>query len=100
MLVKTTSSDPVPARLIPCTDCGADISTRAHACPRCGAPMSAVTVERTSKQIKAVMLTSGVIAASFGAYGFSQSSQIAIVVSTGAGCVFVYARIAAWWRHG
>lgn len=38
--------------LVPCPECGKEISTQAVACPHCGAPQTRTVVEVTSKKNK------------------------------------------------
>lgn len=101
--------------LITCSDCGASVSDRAPACPKCGAPIAAggpgrastpVVTELTSKRLKLQTL----LAAATIVIGFvvimntSASSSVASsVIGTLmllVGLVWlVITRIRIWWNH-
>lgn len=96
--------------LIKCSDCGAEISDKATACIKCGAPMAAVlsptskqgivTTQQTSKVYKffqvvgAVAMIVGVASCAGGDASTSAKWWIGGVV------VFIAARAAAWWSNG
>lgn len=104
--------------LISCPECASQVSDRAAACPRCGAPMQvaacahdafrphrtgAVTIQATGKTYKALQL------AGAAAIAAAVASCTAAVPSSGSwsGVVFLmglalYAggRVGAWWNHG
>lgn len=103
--------------LIECQDCGAQVSDRAQACPKCGGPMAApratapiqlaqessrkvYTTEQTGKPYKSAqliggaMLIFGLIAGLAGAaMGGGAIGFIGLVVYLGA-------RVGGWWDHG
>ena len=97
--------------LTKCPDCGRDVSTIAKACPNCGRPMnidkdgSVVTIQKTSKKIKAQGCIGGLITL----VGFMLLS-VGPDVSPGATVggllmlivgiiMLIWARIARWWNH-
>lgn len=93
--------------LIACSECGTQISDKAPACIKCGAPVKPaagktrmVTTQQTSKRYKAaqavgvVMMIVGAIAISAG------SSSVAGIGLFGGLIVFVAARAGAWWNNG
>jgi hypothetical protein len=62
--------------------------------------MSAVTVERTGKPVKAVMLASALVSALAAVYAVFRPSVPVILASAAAFLVCAAAQVAAWWRHG
>lgn len=103
--------------LTKCAACGADVSPRAHACPRCGDPMTpggVQLVEATSKRWKLIQLGGGIVAflgfAGAVAALFRPDRPIPasqdMVLNTA--CVIAFAgligaaigRVGAWWHHG
>ena len=86
--------------LVQCPDCGNDVSDKAPACPACGHPMAAATVELTGKEYKAMMLLGGVaipiglVSVYLGAPQFGTVTVILGLI------VYFSARIGQWWHHG
>ena len=96
--------------LVNCPDCGREISTSAKACPNCGRPMnknvdgSVVTIQKTSKKIKA----QGCLGAVIMILGFvcaSASESVPAVGLIGSVLAFVglimmiLSLIEKWWNH-
>lgn len=86
--------------LTECTDCGREVLVRASACPGCGAPLRAQTIEQTGKKYKAwqmvgfALVAGGVVAQLAGAPG------VIILLLYGAGIIAAAgAGLGAWWRH-
>jgi hypothetical protein len=79
--------------LMKCNECGEPVFTLAVACPRCGAPVTAQTVEQMGKSWKEVKFLSiprflGVLLILFGIVG---------------GCalvLYLWVRLGPWWHHG
>lgn len=106
--------------LIKCADCGNDVSDRAPACPKCGAPIATFVpaftpastpapepftippvtpIEQTGKIYKAEMLIGGIVAGLGITAVFVGSPTLGIfMLVIGVGCYFV-GRIGAWWHH-
>jgi hypothetical protein len=106
--------------LVACADCGTQVSTRATACPKCGAPVGApapastealppdakevVTTQLTSKALKQQQLFAGLLCV---------VSVIGMIASDSGGgkafwvfgllgglVWFIVTRFRAWWHHG
>lgn len=99
-----------------CAECGGKASSRADACPHCGAPVrgaveasnagaNLTTTQSTSKRIKLLGLT-GVVLTGVG-FGLGYASS---TVEPGSGggwlllgifglVLYLYARIKRWWHH-
>ena len=104
--------------LIKCVECGSDVSDKAGACPRCGAPPSGAvaspapamalaargprvqTVEQTAKRWKSVQLVS-VAFMCIGTVACVAQAQAptAIFWLLGFGG-YVVSRVGAWWENG
>lgn len=94
--------------LMTCRDCGTDVSTRADACPRCGAPMRDVSValgghvvvEQTGRRWKAMKIK--------GAFCLFVGLLLCVtpLLPVGAilslvGCgLLLWSRFGAWWYNG
>jgi ssDNA-binding Zn-finger/Zn-ribbon topoisomerase 1 len=95
-------------RLVRCPDCDKRISRKARACPFCGAPVAATTIEQTGKLWKAIQLAGGlllVVGAGLGAVACSgQGSPAVLIGSILAGFFgvvgYAVGRTGAWWFHG
>lgn len=96
--------------LIACDECGAEISDKAAACVKCGAPTPAaqavgsdrgvVTTQQTGKEFKVIQAI-GVVLILAGAVSCSAREAGAAAGLWVVGfAVFMFARIGAWWRHG
>lgn len=87
--------------LISCNDCWTEVSDRAPACPRCGAPVAATTTEATGKPYKAAQAIGGASILCGMAIFIAASSPVVGCSVSALGCVvYLSARIAAWWAHG
>lgn len=112
--------------LVPCGECGKEVSTKAESCPGCGAPVGKTprppmparqrktsqsrvqAVEATGKKWKALQAVGGCSFLVFGTVfviglqgGLSPGAMgIAILGLLGATCVSVLGRLGAWWFHG
>lgn len=87
--------------LTTCGECKAEISDKAAACPKCGAPQrGALTIQATAKRYKGMQLL-GAAVMSVGVVMIVVQNHLsgALVMLAGLG-LFVGARMAAWWRHG
>jgi hypothetical protein len=97
--------------LIDCEECGVQVSDKAPACIKCGAPLNStltalgpaagiVTTQQTGKRYKgaqligAVMMCAGVISCSAHEPGVAAGLTLVGLV------VFLGARMGAWWNHG
>lgn len=87
--------------LTTCSECGTQISDKAAACPKCGAPRAGVvTTQQTAKRFKgaqllgAAVMSAGMVALVAGAAGWGAGLMMA-----GLG-IFLVARARAWWAHG
>ena len=95
--------------LVSCPECGNSVSERAPACPKCGAPIAAQTIEATGKGWKAAQLIFGLgaVASIIWCVASCTSLQrgeqlnpapmIPLFVSL---LGYAGARIGAWWHHG
>lgn len=114
--------------LISCPDCGSTVSKRANACPNCGSPIvlqqadvfvqekrlighpmgSVQTTEQTGKKWKALMLIGAFVAflsaCVFGlgiaANDGGRIGSYSLVGMLLGICVFIHAKVGAWWNHG
>lgn len=104
--------------LINCPDCGTQVSDRAAACVKCGAPIAALTgqsvqpteaphvqtIEQTGKVYKGqqalgvVAIVVGIIMMMAGDSGSGANVFGAIVAGIGL-IVYFAARLGAWWNH-
>jgi uncharacterized membrane protein YvbJ len=96
--------------LITCAECGTQVSSKAAACPKCGAPVfersarGSVTIQRTGKSIKGQMLffklalTAGII---WFFIAKSQEASIVWPVLLVFFSVFMLyiTRFRRWWHH-
>ena len=97
--------------LIKCPDCGRDVSTIAKACPNCGRPMninkdgSVVTIQKTSKKIKAqgciggFMALVGFMLVSIGPEVSPETSVAGLLLLIIGMIMLIWSRIAKWWNH-
>lgn len=94
--------------LAPCPECGREVSSRARACPGCGYPLDAVTVERTGKAWKALQLGGGLAVVGGIVTAVSYYPELpppkvagpAVWAVVGGLALYLAARIGAWWHHG
>lgn len=105
------------ANLVPCPDCGHQVSRNAPACPHCGSPLQARTIEQTGKRYKAVQLA-GWLTCSLGlacaslvvlmgpdpSEGAPLGRILAFMLAAGVVSIgillVVAAKTVAWWYHG
>lgn len=104
--------------IVKCPECGHDVSSKAAACPNCGAPVAqsplrsdhaaphgkhVQTIERTSKSYKTQYLLSWTIgiACIIGALASGGTAETWFILGWVL-CIFWYiaARIGAWWDNG
>lgn len=94
--------------LIPCPDCGREISDAAPSCLGCGRPMHSlapatpIVIEQTSKTWKKGMLWGVAITiVGFLLFGLLPEADavVAGVVFLGGVVTFLGAAIGAWWNH-
>lgn len=95
--------------LITCQDCAQKVSDRAPACPTCGAPIAAQTIEATAKLWKALQVL-GAIAMAVGLFGVTCAASGDRAAGATTGVMFlalvsgfmllIGARVGAWWHHG
>src|SRR5262245_27946129 len=95
--------------LTTCPDCKSQVSDRAPSCPKCGRPISAITVEQTGKRWKAAellfaMLTIGGCVTTIASTSGGDHSTTSMVIGAASFWIgligFVVARVGAWWQHG
>ena len=92
--------------LVTCPDCGAEISDKAAACIKCGAPVAVaptngvVTTQQTGKTYKGLQFV-GVVFLALGVGACASGSKDATVPLTMIGALlYAIGRIGAWWKHG
>jgi hypothetical protein len=97
--------------MIECSECGTQISDKAAACIKCGAPIGnqsgsaapvhpIVTTELTGKKYKKMQLLSVMlIAASVVSCVAKEPQAGAWLLIIGVG-LYVSSRVGAWWNHG
>jgi len=87
--------------LIECPECGKkNISDQAIACPKCGYPLKAATIEATGKRYKSRQAM-GAIAVLIGFILIIIGYIVAGVILLILGLIDLIAgRIGAWWHHG
>ena len=67
--------------LVSCPDCNTQVSDKAPACPKCGHPFAAQTVQATGKKWKALQLVGGLVLG----VGLLTTCAFLMVGSAGAG---------------
>lgn len=97
--------------LLPCPECGKEVSSKAIACPTCAHPLNTdepiiskpqniVTTQATSKHFKAIqfigvaLILAGTVSCSVG----EPSTSVRLWIFGVA--IYVGGRIGAWWNHG
>ena len=88
--------------LIKCSECGEEVSEDATSCPKCGHPVKAVTIEKTGKKWKRLILIA-VLMFIFGIFflaGGKESAVLGGILIGSAPIVFIIALIGKWWFHG
>ncbi len=100
--------------LIPCPDCGTEVSDKAEACPKCARPLGGTTlIEQTAKIWKMIQIVGAgimligiccILFACSGGVGRLESSVTLITVGISTIVVglsvLTVAKIEAWWHHG
>jgi len=96
--------------LVKCGECESEVSDKAAACPKCGAPVASpdgdstvVTTQQTAKVYKAHQLYAfGLIVV--GLFVAASGSDGTVTLGAGAALIgliwLIWARVAAWWDHG
>ncbi|HTH08060.1 MAG TPA: zinc ribbon domain-containing protein [Acidovorax sp.] len=92
--------------LIACGECGTEISSKAAACPKCGAPPQGkgiVTTQQTSKVFKVmqlvgfILIVAGVVSCVAAPTGETLGSTWTWLMGL---ALFFAGRVGAWWRNG
>ena len=97
--------------LIDCEECGAEVSDKAAACIKCGAPLNStltalgpaervVTTQQTGKKYKGVQLVGAALMCVGVVSCVGKEPGIFAGTFTLGLLVFFGARIGAWWNHG
>ena len=94
--------------LIECYECGAEISERAKACIKCGAPVrhavsqngKIITTQQTAKKYKGAQLAGAALMCVGVVSCVGKEPGIFVGTFTLGLLVYLGARIAAWWNHG
>jgi len=84
--------------LIQCPACQADVSALAPACPRCGHPVAAQTIEATGKRwkLQRLLACAGI---GIGICLMAEYWDAGVIVVLIATAGYIHARIATWWHH-
>lgn len=93
--------------LIACPECKTQVSAAAASCPKCGYPIAAraaegavVTTQQTAKLYKGLQ-AAGVVTVAIGVVVlYSSPSPGGGIIAFVGIVLYLYGRIAAWWRHG
>lgn len=92
--------------LISCEECGSQLSSKAVACPKCGAPAKGkgvVTTQQTSKVFKVMqilgflLIVAGVVSCVGAPTGETLKSTWTWLLGL---LLFLAGRVGAWWRNG
>lgn len=94
--------------LIECYECGAEISEKAKACIKCGAPVrhavsqhgKIITTQQTGKKYKGAQLVGAALMCVGVVSCAAKEPLVAAPLSMLGLIVFLGARIGAWWNHG
>lgn len=87
--------------LTKCSDCGKEVSESAPACPYCGCPIKATTVEQTGKMWKRIKLISlGMLILGFILIVDKETAGLGGAMIALAPIVFIAAKLGSWWYHG
>ena len=87
--------------LVKCPECGKEVSEGAPSCPKCGCPIKAVTIEKTGKKWKGLILIS-ILMFIFGISLFAAGEESAVlggILVASAPVLFIIALIGRWWFH-
>jgi uncharacterized membrane protein YvbJ len=101
-----------------CSECGKDVSSKATACPGCGAPIAGSgsgtpvqTIEKTAKQLKVHQLISSImfvggllwtiiaIVAINKGSGSTGSTIVPIIICALGMGWYIRTRVSIWWHH-
>ena len=88
--------------LINCPECKKEISDKAQSCPYCGCPVSAVTIEQTSKKWKGWQLLGcltsilGIVLIMGHMTKWNRCGGILIYCGI---LIYIIAKIGIWWYH-
>jgi uncharacterized membrane protein YvbJ len=97
--------------LIRCDECGSQVSDKAKQCPKCACPIQAVTIERTSKNLKkqgciaGLVMILGIILIGISGFPFQTKAFPEIFQSLGTLIILigiimaVVNRLKIWWHH-
>ncbi len=95
--------------LITCPGCSTQVSDKAPACPKCGHPFAAQTVQFNARKWKALQLLGGLVLAigvlamcAFLVAGYpigEQPAGAARVTAVGL-VIYLVGRLGRWWYHG
>jgi DNA-directed RNA polymerase subunit RPC12/RpoP len=87
--------------LIKCAECGREVSDRAPACPACGNPIGATTIEATAKRYKANQLLAFAASCLGILLLLSETTRPLGFFVILIGIIWwIVARFGAWWHHG
>lgn len=105
--------------LIPCAECGSQVSTQAAACPKCGAPVVPVlkaeqeaigtpllTTQLTSKALKkqqvlaSLLVLVSIVGAFVGASAYPVLGALSVLGLLGGLIWLLVVRVRTWWHHG
>jgi hypothetical protein len=93
--------------LIACPDCSTSVSDAAPACPKCGRPIAATTIEQTGKNVKGTqllgaMLTIGgcVTTIAHASDAGSMAGLYGSLAFVAGLLIFTWARLRGWWQYG
>lgn len=90
---------PVVSRTRACPACALQVSRAAKACPHCGHPFRAQTIEKTSKALKKQLLTAALIAIA-GVPTCAVAPPFGAAMVLGGLVYFIAIKIHIWWQHG
>lgn len=105
--------------LIPCDECGSQVSTRAATCPKCGAPVVPVvkaeqeaigtpllTTQLTSKALKkqqvfaSLLVLVSIVGALAGSSAYPAVAALCVLGLLGGLIWLLVVRMRIWWHHG
>lgn len=87
--------------LTKCDECGGNVSDRAAACPHCGNPTKAQTIEKTGKRYKAaIVLAWLIVLVAAPTVGFAIGPLWAVAVAGIGICLGAFSELGSWWNNG
>ncbi len=91
-----------PGNVLQCPDCGGVVSPSASACPHCGRPGEAQTIEATGKGPKTMIAVgTGLTIVGIVLLFTGQIPGEFAILAIGLGfLLYIIGRVDAWWRHG